>query len=139
MSPVWCITKSFRPETVLTPSSLAGPAFGRPEDGLQPPGNGEMGRRLRPEDEKASSTNPALGAICFALLMFFAGTAAAATQEGNQAMANWKAMDLCAKRAQAAFPDFTADSNAKRDAKLKECLSGANLPPRQPEMPAQPR
>jgi hypothetical protein len=90
----------------------------------------------------ASSDPPKMalfGAALFALLMFLADPAAAATQEGNTAMINWKAMDICARQAQAAFPDFTADSNAKRDAKLKECLSGSNLPPRQLEMPAQPR
>jgi hypothetical protein len=81
----------------------------------------------------------ALGAILFALLNLFAGTAAAATQPGIAAVASWKAMDNCARQAQAAFPDFTAESNAKRDAKLKECLGAGNLPPRQPEMPAQPR
>ena len=40
-------------------------------------------------------------------------------------------MDQCAKDAQAAFPDFTAESNAKRAAKEKECLEGKNLPPRE--------
>ena len=40
-------------------------------------------------------------------------------------------MDKCANQAQRAFPDFTAKSNAKRDAKLKECLAGQNLPPRE--------
>jgi hypothetical protein len=68
--------------------------------------------------------------------MLSAGTAAAATQLGITAMAYWKIMDNCAKQAQAAFPDFTADAAAKRDAKLKECLEASNLPPRQPEMPA---
>jgi hypothetical protein len=90
-------------------------------------------------DEKARPTNPALGAIPFALLVLFAGSAAAATQPGITAVANWKAMDNCARQAQTAFPDFNADSNAKRDARLKECLGASNLPPRQPEMPAQSR
>jgi hypothetical protein len=60
---------------------------------------------------------------------------ARASQQGVVAMRNWKTMDLCAKQAQTAFPDFTADSQAKRDAKLKECLAGKNLPPRQPLSP----
>jgi hypothetical protein len=42
-------------------------------------------------------------------------------------------MDTCTRQAQTAFPDFTAESNAKRDAKLKECLAGRNLPPREPQ------
>ena len=50
-------------------------------------------------------------------------------------MKNWKTMDLCAKQAQDAFPDFTADAQAKRDAKLKDCLAGKNLPPRDPSAP----
>jgi hypothetical protein len=73
-----------------------------------------------------------------AALTLVAGTAAA-TQQAITAEARWKVMDVCAKQAQAAFPDFTADSNAKRDAALNQCLESNNLPPRQPEMPAQPR
>jgi hypothetical protein len=69
-----------------------------------------------------------------AALILVAGTAAA-TQQAITAEAIWKVMDICAKQAQAAFPDFTADSNAKRDAKLNECLESNNLPPRQPEQP----
>jgi hypothetical protein len=67
-----------------------------------------------------------------AFLCFLALTAApaAASQQGVVVTQNWKGMDLCAKQAQAAFPDFTAAANAKRDAKLKECLAGKNLPPR---------
>jgi len=45
---------------------------------------------------------------------------------------NFKTMDVCARQAQAAYPDFNADSNAKRDAKLKECLRVYGLPPREP-------
>jgi len=36
-------------------------------------------------------------------------------------------MDQCAKEAQTAFPDHTAEANAKRDAKLKECLAAKKL------------
>ena len=64
---------------------------------------------------------------CLALAL----PAGAASQQGNLAIKNWKLSDQCAKEAQAAFPDFTAESNAKRDAKLKACLAGKNLPPRQ--------
>lgn len=41
-------------------------------------------------------------------------------------------MDNCAKQAQAAYPNLDAESNAKRDAKLKTCLELYQLPPRQP-------
>jgi hypothetical protein len=71
-------------------------------------------------------------AAAFALV---AGSAHA-TGQGTTAMQKWKTMDLCAKRAQAAFPDFSPDSNAKRDAQLKACLNAGNLPPREPPTPA---
>ena len=54
-------------------------------------------------------------------------------------MAKWKVMDKCAKQAQEAFPDFTTDAEAKRQASLQQCLDAGNLPPRQPLMPAPPR
>lgn len=47
-------------------------------------------------------------------------------------MRNWKQMDNCAKQAQTAFPNFDAESNTKRDAKLKGCLELYQLPPREP-------
>ncbi|MBV9863069.1 MAG: hypothetical protein JO267_13095 [Alphaproteobacteria bacterium] len=61
---------------------------------------------------------------------------AAATQQGQITLQHWKTMDVCARQAQAAFPDYTPEANAKRDAKLKECLAGNNLPPREPLSPA---
>jgi hypothetical protein len=66
------------------------------------------------------------------LILAFATASAMASQQGVLSLRNWKSMDLCAKEAQAAFPDFTAEANAKRDAKLKECLATKNLPPRDP-------
>lgn len=65
-------------------------------------------------------------------LVLCAGTAEA-SQPGVTALAKWKTMDVCARQAQAAFPDFTAQSNAQRDARLNACLSANNLPPRQPQ------
>jgi hypothetical protein len=64
-------------------------------------------------------------------LLLFTGTAEASRQ-GQMVISNWNAADKCAKQAQAAYPDYSAEANAKRDAMLKECLSGGNLPPRQP-------
>ena len=69
-----------------------------------------------------------------ALLPLLIGTAEA-SQQGQTAVLYWKAADKCAKQAQVAFPDYNAESNAKRDAKLKECLSAGNLAPRQPMSP----
>jgi hypothetical protein len=75
----------------------------------------------------------------FAAALMLAAGPAMATQQGVNAMASWKTMDSCAKQAQARFPDFNADSNAKRDDMLRQCLESNNLPPRQPETPAPPR
>jgi hypothetical protein len=72
----------------------------------------------------------------FALLLALA-PAAMTSQQGVQATKNWKTMDQCAKQAQTAFPDYTTDANAKREAKLKECLEGKNMPPRGPLAPGQ--
>jgi hypothetical protein len=68
-------------------------------------------------------------------LLALTATAASASQQGLVVTRQWHAMDLCAKQAQAAFPDFTADANAKRDAALQRCLAGQNLPPREPLAP----
>jgi nitrogen fixation protein FixH len=78
-----------------------------------------------------------LGFLIAALLLF-AGTAEA-SQQGQVVFNNWKAADNCAKQAQVAYPDYSAEANAKRDAKLKECLNAGNLAPRQPLSPPPPR
>lgn len=76
--------------------------------------------------------------LLLSLLLLLLGTATAgASQQGVIAMRNWKAMDECARQAHIAFPDFTADSNARREAALKTCLEGQNLPPRAPLSPPQ--
>ena len=67
-----------------------------------------------------------------AVALVSAGSSANATQQGQGALIKWKGMDVCAKQAQDAYPDFSAESNAKRDAKLKACLNAQGLPPRQP-------
>jgi nitrogen fixation protein FixH len=78
-----------------------------------------------------------LGFLIAALLLF-AGTAKA-SQQGQVVLNSWKAADKCAKQAQAAYPDYSVEANAKRDAKLKECLNAGNLAPRQPLSPPPPR
>ena len=78
-----------------------------------------------------------LGFLIAALLLF-AGTGEA-SQQGQVVLNNWKAADKCAKQAQAAYPDYSAEANAKRDAKLKDCLNAGNLTPRQPLAPPPPR
>lgn len=69
-------------------------------------------------------------------LLALAGSALAAeTQQGAIVIRKWATMDQCTKKAQAAFPDFTSDSNAKREAQLRACLQSQNLPPRAPLPP----
>lgn len=70
-------------------------------------------------------------------ILFLPAAAHALTSNALTAIARWKSMDKCAIEAQRAFPDFTAEANAKRDAKLQECLAGQNLPPRETPPPAQ--
>ena len=76
-------------------------------------------------------------AFLSAALLLVSGTASA-TQQGQVVLNLWKAADKCAKQAQLAFPDYNAESNAKRDAKLKECLNASNLAPREPLSPTPP-
>ncbi|MGO8918423.1 MAG: hypothetical protein ACLQJR_21190 [Stellaceae bacterium] len=40
----------------------------------------------------------------------------------------WRAMDNCNKAARKAFPDYTRESNAKREAARQNCLRAGNLP-----------
>lgn len=65
-------------------------------------------------------------------LLLLTGTAEAATYQGQQVNTNWRTADKCAKEAQAAYPDYSAESNVKRDAQLKACLNIYNLAPREP-------
>ena len=67
-----------------------------------------------------------------AMLLLLTATAEAASLQGQLVNTNWRTADNCAKQAQAAYPDYSAESNAKRDAKLKECLHIYNLAPREP-------
>ena len=67
-----------------------------------------------------------------AVLLFSSATAQANSQQGRNVDANWRTADKCAKQAQAAYPDYSAESNAKRDTSLKDCLRLYNLTPRQP-------
>jgi hypothetical protein len=68
----------------------------------------------------------------FAVLVLAALPPAAgmASQQGTVVLKKWSAADKCAQQAQQAFPDYTAEALAKRDAKYKQCLASQNLPPR---------
>jgi hypothetical protein len=80
----------------------------------------------------------ASASLILALGLALGAVPAIASQQGVVALQKWKSMDLCAKQAQTAFPDFTADANAKRDEKMRQCLEGQNLPPRAVPAPQQP-
>jgi hypothetical protein len=69
-------------------------------------------------------------------MVFFPTAAYAVSLQGTVVVGRWKSMDKCAAEAQRAYPDFTAEANAKRDAKLRDCLAGQNLPPREPAAPS---
>lgn len=72
-----------------------------------------------------------------AVAVFFAPALAEASAQGTQVIKNWKSSDKCSQQAQTAFPDFTPEANAKRDAQLKACLEGQRLAPRAPNGPSQ--
>jgi len=71
----------------------------------------------------------------FAAAGAWPGFAFALTQQGQQMMRNWQAADRCAAAAHKAYPDNNAQSLAKRDQVLQECLGGSVLPPRAPQAP----
>jgi hypothetical protein len=79
-----------------------------------------------------------LGLLLTAALLLLIETAEA-SQQGQVVVGSWKAADKCAKQAQVAYPDYSAEANAKRDAALKNCLNGSNLAPRQPLSQPPPR
>jgi hypothetical protein len=76
-----------------------------------------------------------IAAAILAIGLCLASGAAFATLAGQAAIKRWAAMDQCEREAQAAFPDYSADAVAKRDAKLNECLESKDLPPRAPLSP----
>jgi uncharacterized membrane protein YccC len=70
------------------------------------------------------------------LILFCAAVPVAQAQQAKTAygkivVQRWAAMDKCEAAAHKAFPDYTAASNAKREAKLKECLASQLLPERE--------
>jgi hypothetical protein len=78
-----------------------------------------------------------VGFVVFALAALVPA-AAHADSQGQQLMRKWTSSDVCSQRAYRDFPDYTADSLAKRDLALKKCLAGGNLPPRDLPPPNKP-
>ena len=66
----------------------------------------------------------------FLAVLAMPGVTMATTQYGQTMMKYWSLSDRCAAQAQRAFPDYTPEANAKRDANMKQCLAGGSLPPR---------
>jgi hypothetical protein len=71
-----------------------------------------------------------LNVAVFAVVLTLPAAAMAYTSYGQQTVSKWVASDRCVQAAQKAFPDFSAEANAKRDTALKNCLASGNLPPR---------
>jgi hypothetical protein len=69
--------------------------------------------------------------VAFAVLLLaaLAPVTGRASQQGTVVIKKWGSADKCAEQALKAFPDYTAEALAKRDAKYKQCLASGNLPP----------
>ncbi len=66
---------------------------------------------------------------------------AGADQNWKTSSMVWRQMDNCTRAAQKAYPDYTPESNAKREAARQACLRNGNLPgeasaPPSPQQPA---
>lgn len=70
---------------------------------------------------------PAWPVLMFAAVLLPAGVARA-QQNAQTATGHWHTADQCGKDAFKKFPDFTPDSNAKREAFRLECLRNHRLP-----------
>ena len=73
----------------------------------------------------------------FALMAAWPGLTFAFTQQGQQMMRNWAQADRCSAQAHKQFPDNNAQSLAKRDQVMQQCLADSVLAPRQPQAPQQ--
>jgi len=78
-----------------------------------------------------------IGLATFALAALLPVVANADTQ-GLLMEKKWVSSDRCSQKAFQAYPDYTADSLAKRDLELKKCLAAGNLPPRDLPPPNRP-
>ena len=77
------------------------------------------------------------GAVVFALTALMPAIGLADGQ-GQQLMKRWIGSDRCSQQAYRAFPDYTAESLAKRDLAFQQCLAAGNLPPRDIPPPNKP-
>jgi hypothetical protein len=63
--------------------------------------------------------------------------AAVADQTWKTNNAIWGVRDKCTRQAQQAYPDYTPESNAKREKARLTCLRGNNLPTEGSSLPPQ--
>jgi hypothetical protein len=79
--------------------------------------------------------------ICLALILATAAMAlprnAVADQNLKTNSIYWNLRDRCTRLAQQAYPDYTPESNAKREKMRKNCLLGNNLPSEGNSIPPQ--
>jgi hypothetical protein len=86
-----------------------------------------------PSMSRQSDIAAMLRGLCAASSLAMAGLClasppVAANANWQQSSSIWKTLDKCTHAAQKAFPDYTRESNAKREAFRRKCLRGANLP-----------
>ena len=77
-------------------------------------------------------------ALVVFVLVALAPAVANADPQGQLLMKKWAGSDRCSQVAYRAFPDYTAESLAKRDLAFQQCLAGGNLPPRDIPPPNKP-
>lgn len=82
-----------------------------------------------------------LALLATAALLLLLAQPASADQNWKTSTQIWQSMDKCTQAAQKAYPDYTRESNAKREAYRQACLRSSNLPgeasaPPQPQQPA---
>jgi hypothetical protein len=61
---------------------------------------------------------------------------AVADQAWKTNSAYWRVMDICTRQAQQAYPDYTPESNAKREKARQTCMRANNLPTEGSSLPA---
>lgn len=67
-------------------------------------------------------------AIPLTVALLWLPAAAVADQQWKSNSAIWKLRDTCTTQAQKAYPDYTPESNAKRQKAREDCLRASNLP-----------
>lgn len=53
------------------------------------------------------------------------------TQSQSDTLKIWRGEDECARKAHLQYPDYTRESNLKRDRAMRTCLATGSLPPRE--------